>query len=160
MVPPRRFAPLALLLAGSTFGCSKTYVPNTDVEDTDANRDVIEFCEVYRHAVERKDVATLLTLASAEYYEDGGNIDASDDIDFAGLREYLIDKFETGVSGIRYEIRYRRITDNEEAIWVDYTFSGSFRVPTEDGEKWRSVVEENRLEIVRDGETFKIVAGM
>jgi hypothetical protein len=159
MVPSHRFAPLALLVAALPIACSKTYISNTDVEDTDGNREVIEFCEVYRHAVERKDVATLLTLASPEYYEDGGNIDASDDIDFAGLRDYLLDKFEE-VAGVRYEIRYRRITDNEEAIWVDYTFSGSFRVPTEEGEKWRSVVEENRLELVRDGDTFKIVAGM
>ena len=150
-----------LALTGSTAGCSKYYIPNTDVEDTDDNREIVAFCEQYRRALERKDVAALLDLASPHYYEDGGNVDASDDIDYAGLREYLMEKFEDA-SAIRYEIRYRRITKEEEYILVDFTYSGSFRLPTSDGdEKWRSTVAENRLELVSDeDEGFKIVAGM
>ena len=34
--------------------CSKTYIPNTDVEDSSQNRKVISFCEDYRHAVEER----------------------------------------------------------------------------------------------------------
>ena len=75
----------ALLLTG----CATRYIPNTDVEDTEENRTVVTFCERYRHAVELKDVGELLKLASNEYYEDGGNIDASDDLDYSGLRDYL-----------------------------------------------------------------------
>ncbi|HHH29857.1 MAG TPA: hypothetical protein ENK57_16135, partial [Polyangiaceae bacterium] len=117
--------------------------------------------EQYRRALERKDVAALLDLASPHYYEDGGNVDASDDIDYAGLREYLLEKFEDA-NAIRYEIRYRRITKDEEYVLVDFTYSGSFRLPTSDGdEKWRSTVAENRLELVlHEDEGYKIVAGM
>jgi hypothetical protein len=147
---------LAVLAAG---GCSRTYIPNTDVEDSDENRDVVAFCEAYRRAIERKDIATLLDMASPHYYEDGGNVDATDDIDYAGLRDYLTDRFEQA-AGIRYEIRYRRIERQDDIVFVDYTYSGSFRVPTEDGEKWKSTVEENRLELVGDGQSFKIIAGM
>src|SRR5689334_8023169 len=74
--------------------CTTHYIPNTDVEDTDKNRKVIEFCEVYRHAVELRNVPELLKLADARYYEDGGNADASDDLDFAGLQEYLEGRFK------------------------------------------------------------------
>src|SRR5678810_123120 len=70
-------------------GCATHYIPNTDVEDNDDNRKVIAFCEKYRHAVEERNVPLLLDLASPSYYEDGGNVDATDDMDYAGLREYL-----------------------------------------------------------------------
>ena len=148
-------------LTGPLAGCSKYYIPNTDVEDTEDNREIVAFCEQYRRALERKDVAALLDLASPHYYEDGGNVDASDDIDYAGLREYLLEKFEDA-NAIRYEIRYRRITKDEEYVLVDFTYSGSFRLPTSDGdEKWRSTVAENRLELVlHEDEGYKIVAGM
>lgn len=153
----KRCAPI-LLVAGMC-GCNRYYIPNTDVDDTDDNRKIVAFCEVYRRAIERKDIATLLDLASPNYYEDGGNVDASDDIDYAGLREYLLERFEDA-NAIRYEIRYRRISSEEDYIFVDYTYSGSFRLPGQEGDKWRSTVDENRLELVADDETFKIVAGM
>ena len=39
--------------------CSRDYIPNTDVEETDFNRNVVEFCEEYRHAVERRNLVGL-----------------------------------------------------------------------------------------------------
>lgn len=151
-----------LALSGMTLtasGCSKEYIVNTDVEDTEEHRRVISFCEGYRRAVERKDVAGLLSMASKDYYEDGGNVDAADDIDFAGLRDYLTEKFRDA-RAIRYEIRYRRVSQDGPYIFVDFTYSGSFRVPSTDGDKWQSTVQENRLELVPLGESFRIVAGM
>lgn len=167
------FAPIAraLLIAGalSASGCNVHYIPNTDVEDNADHRRVVSFCEAYRKAVERKDIPTLLGMAAPSYYEEGPNADASDDVDYAGLREYLANKYETA-NNIRYEIRYRRITfeqknciDSKEScdrILVDYTYSGSYRIATKDGEKWKSTVEENRLELVPSGETYLILTGM
>ena len=54
---------LFLPLLVAVVGCSKSYIPNTDVEDNSDNRKVIAFCEEYRHAVEDKDVGKLLKLA-------------------------------------------------------------------------------------------------
>ena len=144
----------------SAAGCRETFIPNTDVADTPEHRKIIDFCEDYRRAVERKNIARLIEIASPAYYEDGGNVDASDDIDYAGLREYLADRFSKA-TGIRYEIRYRRIRrDKQGYVLVDYTYSGSYRVPTSEGEKWSSTVEENRLELEPHGESFRVVAGM
>jgi hypothetical protein len=163
---PRSTALCAALLVGAV-GCSSHYIPNTDVDDTDENRAIVSFCEAYRHAIERKDIPALMEMASQDYYENGGNLDASDDIDITGLKGYLAEKFEDA-AGIRYEIRYRRVVevevdddDEDKAmIFVDYTYSGSYRVATKAGEMWRSTVEENRLELIPHGDTFKIVAGM
>ncbi|MEM6788395.1 MAG: hypothetical protein AAF928_15120 [Myxococcota bacterium] len=152
-------AVVAAAVVGAGVGCNKTFIPNTDIEDTDENRRIVEFCEVYRRAVERKDIDSLINLASKQYYEDGGNVDASDDIDYAGLRDYLESKFDEA-RGIRYEIRYRRVATDDRFILVDYTYSGSVRLPSSDGEKWNSTVEENRLELVAAGDSFHIVRGM
>lgn len=142
-------------------GCTTHYIPNTDVEDTDKNRKVIDFCEQYRHAVELRNVPVLLKLADPRYYEDGGNADASDDLDYAGLKDYLEGRFKD-TRAIRYEIRYRRIGEGrkEHSIYVDYTFSASYKIPTPDGELWHREVADNRLELVPSGDTFKILSGM
>jgi len=161
-----------LCIAGASLasaGCSPRFIPNTDVVDNAENRRIVVFCEAYRKAVERKDIPTLLGMAAPGYYEEGPNADASDDIDYAGLRDYLTHKYESA-NNIRYEIRYRRITaekrrcvDPREAcdrVFIDYTYSGSYRLGTKEGEKWKSTVDENRLELVPHGDTYLIVTGM
>jgi hypothetical protein len=151
---------LASALPLGAVGCSTSYIPNTDVEDTSDNKKVISFCEEYRHAVEDKDVGRLLKLASPRYYEDGGNTNPEDDIDFDGLKDYLTSTF-VKTQTIRYEIRYRKVTFNEnKKIYIEYTYSASYRIPGLKGEEWKHTVADNRLEIVADGDTYKILAGM
>jgi hypothetical protein len=150
-----------VLHAGTTLtACTTHYIPNTDVEDTEENRKIVAFAEKYRHAVEHKDVAALVKMASPSYYEDGGNVDASDDIDYAGLRDYLTTRFEDA-SAIRYEIRYRRIVKEDDKIFLDYTYTASYRIPGDKGDDvWRRKVEDNRLELVPYQDDFRIVNGM
>jgi hypothetical protein len=156
-----RLMKLALLLVTLlSLSCSKQLIPNTDVEDNSFNRKVVEFCEEYRHAVERRNVGLLLKLAHKSYYEDGGNIDAMDDLDYAGLKGYLTDRFRD-TKAIRYEIRYRRVGfGRNDEVFVDYTYSASYQMITTDGDVWRRSVADNRLELVADGESFRILAGM
>ncbi|MFO0757177.1 MAG: hypothetical protein U0359_11850 [Byssovorax sp.] len=151
---------LGLLALGAPLaGCMTHYIPNTDVEDSDDNRKIISFCEKYRHAVEHKDIDQLMKMAATNYYEDGGNVDAADDLDYAGLRSYLEGRFLTA-SSIRYEIRYRKVSRQHDLIYIEYTYSASFRIPTSKGEEWRRRVEDNRLELVPFQDDYRIVAGM
>lgn len=141
-------------------GCSREVIPNTQVDDSDFNRKVIAFCEDYRHAVERRNTALLMKLADAKYYEDGGSVDTSDDLDFAGLQGYLDAEFSK-TREIRYEIYYRDVSlGRSNQVFVDYTYSASYKVPTTHGDVWRRKVADNRLELVRDGEKFRILSGM
>jgi len=152
-----RWFALSLLALAS---CATHYIPNTDVEDNDENRKVIAFCEKYRHAVEERNVPLLLSMASPRYYEDGGNVDATDDMDFAGLRDYLEGRFKD-TRAIRYEIRYRKVNRGpQDKIMVDYTYSASYKIPGIKGEEWRHTVADNRLELVPDQAAYKILAGI
>jgi len=148
------------VVAVSLASCTTHYIPNTDVEDTEDNRRIIDFCEQYRHAVESRNVPLLLKLADPRYYEDGGNADSSDDMDYDGLREYLEGQFNQ-TRAIRYEMHYRRVmASNHKSLFVDYTYTASYKIPSPSGDLWRRKVSDNRLEIVPVGESFKILAGM
>jgi hypothetical protein len=153
---------LALVLPAvmGIVGFASHYITNTDVEDNDDNRRIIAFCERYRHAVEERNVPLLLQLASPSYYEDGGNVDASDDLDYSGLRTYLEGRFREA-RAIRYEIRYRDVRKGDrQRVHVDYTYSASYKIPGAKGDEWRHTVADNRIELVEDGPSYRIVAGM
>ncbi|HEY1534028.1 MAG TPA: hypothetical protein VGF76_08410 [Polyangiaceae bacterium] len=160
MISLRSTISLLLLAALTTLGCTHQYIANTDVEDTDFNRKVIEYCENYRHAVEQRNTARLLKMAHPSYYEDGGNVDASDDLDYAGLENYLNTEFNQ-TRAIRYEIHYRQISEGRKnSVLVDYTYSASYKIPTAHGDVWRRRVADNRLSLTREGDGFRILAGM
>lgn len=151
---------LVILALTALAGCSKAYIPNTDVEDTSQNRDVIKFCEEYRHAMEDKNVPQLLKMMSPGYFEDAGNAKTEDDADYEKIREFLTTDF-LHTMGIRYEIRYRRVTYSEtNHIWVDYTYAAAWKIPGADKDEWHHTVADNRLDLVRDGDSFKVLAGM
>jgi hypothetical protein len=155
--------PLALTLALFALflsACSTTYIPNTDVEDTSDNRKIVLFCEEYRHAVEDKNIGQILKMTSPRYHEDGGNTRGEDDMDYDAFKQYLTNQFMKTTS-IRYEIRYRRVTLTEtKHVLVDYTYAASYKIPGVKGEEWKHTVADNRLDLVLDGESFKIIAGM
>ena len=156
----RLFRLALLTLALSTVACSKAYIPNTDVEDTAPNRDVVLFCERYRHALEDKNVAELLKVMSPGYFEDGGNTKNEDDADYDKIREFLTTDF-LRTNGVRYEIRYRRVTFTQtKHIYVDYTYAAAWKLPGVKTDEWHHKVADNRLDLVKDGDSYKIVAGM
>ena len=165
LAPPRRsfWSPATRLcaLGGALLcACTQSLIPNTDIEDTAMNRDLVDICERYRHAVELKDVEALMEMAHPDYYEDGGNVDATDDLDYAGLRKYLNSQF-LDARAIRYEIHYRRVSKNESDGWdVAYTYSASYKLPDGEGELWHREVSENQLTLVPADAGYLIVSGM
>jgi len=151
-------------LVGSAFalaGCGEKFIPNTDVEDTEENRRVIEYCEQYRIALEARDVARLLSMTADDYYEDGGSPSGEDDYDRAGLEERLRTRFQR-VEAVRYDIRYRRVVYFPDRVEVYYSYYGRFQVAGQTaGESlWFSKVGDNRLVLARVPDGFRILSGL
>jgi hypothetical protein len=97
---------------------------------------------------------------SPGYFEDSGNAKSEDDADYDKIREFLTGDF-LKTSGVRYEIRYRRVTFTEtNHVYVDYTYAAAWKLPGVKGDEWHHMVDDNRLDLVRDGDSFKVVAGM
>lgn len=134
---------LPALLLSLGLGCASSRIPNTDVPDTSENRDVIAFCERYRHAVESRDARALIAMASPRYFEDGGTPDGADDYGLEGLQR-LLTAWADEVNEVRYEIRYRRVSVSESDVHrmnVEFTYSGSYtlrRPPGVEPERPRS----------------------
>jgi hypothetical protein len=58
-------------------------------------------------------------------------------------------------------MHYRRVLPGgHKSLFVDYTYTASYKIPSPSGDLWRRRVSDNRLELVPAGETFKIIAGM
>jgi hypothetical protein len=156
----RRALLLVVTVSGvAVVGCAGRLIPNTTVEDNPTNREIIEFCETYRHALEQRDIGALLAMASPRYYENGGTPEGEDDYDISGLREVL-GRTLPRVEAVRYEFRYRRIGFEGDRVLVDYTYSGSYQVEGGTGPRWFRRVADNRLELERAGGQLRILSGM
>lgn len=136
-------------------------IPNTRVEDNVENREIVDFVEKYRAAVETRNGPALLALASQNYFDDMGTPSGSDDIDYDGLKAALI-RMREEVLGARYQISYRAVTydDTDNKVLVDMLYTGWFRVNTADGPTWRRKLEPHRIVLAREEGQLRIVSGM
>ena len=146
------------LALGLLVACGGENIPNTDVPDNSQNREVLEFVEDYRHAVERRRVGEILALVSDRFFDDNGTINTEDDRDYDILREQLA-RFEQ-LLDVRYEMRYRRVTYRSDRVLVDYTYTASFKVATSSGDRWETRLRDNRIELVREDGEFRIISGI
>ncbi len=150
---------LSAVVLFTAAGCTKKYIPNTEIEDTDSNREIVAFCERYRHAVEDMNVGLLMSFAAPRYFDNNGTPTGDDDFDRNGLEEILASKFKA-VKAMRYEIRYRNIFESHGSIFVEYTFNMSFQYDVLEKSRWANKTSDNRLELERVDDGFLIVSGM
>jgi len=151
---------LALAVLCGAVGCGTKTIPNTRVEDTKANREVIDFVEKYRKAVEQRDAAALLRLTSIDYFDDMGTPAGDDDVDYGALQAGL-KRVREEVLGARYQISYRGVTYTEtRKVLVDLLYTGWFKVSTPDGEQWRRRLQAHRIVLAREDHGLKIISGM
>ena len=161
----RRFLATAVLLAAAVgplaSGCAST-IPNTSLEDTDWNRQVVAFMEQYRKAVESRDVGRLLSLASPEYLDDNGTPYGDDDLDYTKLREKLA-AWKDRVKDVRYDIKYQRIHEEGDKILVEFRYAASFEVVDANGkDQWAHRVGDQRMVLTYNPTTHAshVLSGM
>jgi hypothetical protein len=141
-------------------GCATVnLIPGTKVPDNKANREILDICERYRHAMEDRDPATLLALAHPSYYEDSGTPGGADDYGYEGLKEVL-QKRLAQVKTLRYNIEYRRVQIQGHHAQVDIRYDASFQLATEMGDRWERKQNDKRIELENDGKRWLIIAGM
>ena len=142
-------------------GCSKDLIPNTEVENTPENHEVIDFCETYRIALEAKDFARIVAMTADDYYEDGASPPGRDDYDRAGLQQRLSGRFSR-LEEVRYDIRYRRVVYFPDRVEIYYSYYGRFQVAGAAGAEsgWFSEVGDNRLVLRRTPDGYKILNGL
>lgn len=167
---------LVLLLSLAVlWGCASKAqtIPGTQIPENRTNREIIDAVEQYRLAVERKDTAALLLMASKRYWEDGGTPTGGDDYGYEGLREVLSSRFKAA-EDIRYSLRYmnvaRRCQSNEDPesnsscrAYVDVLIDASFSIVNAHGQRVRPDMRDQNqfvLEWDPQAERWLFLSGM
>jgi hypothetical protein len=146
-----------LLLLSSCAGAR--VIPNTRVEDTRENREIIDVCERYRRALESRDVTTLLALASPRYWEDSGTPKPDDDYGYDGLKRVINERLGR-LKSVRYEMEYRNVAIRGNRAQIEVYIDASFQIESGVGDQYRHFTEYNRLELEHDGKRWMFIAGM
>ncbi|MBN1653647.1 MAG: hypothetical protein JXA30_07705 [Deltaproteobacteria bacterium] len=147
----------ALLLC--LLGCSTHLIPNTYVEDTEENREILAFVDSYRRAVESRNMGAVLAMVSKNYFDDMGTPVGDDDIDYETLRKGL-ERLTREVLATRYQISYRGIDYVDNRILVDILYTGWFQVQTDEGPQWRRRLQSHRLVLAREQNSYRILSGI
>lgn len=157
----------SLLCAVALCACKPDLIPGTNVEDSEENRQVIEFLGKYRHAMIERSSDGVLGLCAADYFEDKGTVDQGDDYGRDALKARLADDFSR-TKEIQLEIIVQMITPPDDDLppekqvyKVAYRYSTRALVSFPAGEKWISISDVNQMVLRPDAAgSFVIVSGL
>lgn len=161
---------MALLVAiVSIAGCARTgtYVPGTRVPYSASNKSVLDACEEYRLAVERRDTDGLVLMAHKQYWEDSGTPSGGDDYGYEGLRNVLATRLQQA-SDIRYSMRYLAVRQTCAGelqqgcrAAVDVLIDASFTIADAQSKSKRpDKRDQNELVLEWDGRRWLFLSGM
>jgi len=153
---------LITALAVTAIGCGSqtNYIPGTQVPRTDDNQTLINRIEDYRMAVERRDSAALLLMASKRYWEDSGTPGGSDDYGYQDLGEILTGRLQK-VDSIRYSMKYMNIERKGPRAYVDVLIDASFSLTDARGQEIRTDMrDQNQFVLEWDGKQWMFLTGM
>ena len=150
---------LMFLLAVLPACASVQRIPGTAVVDNKLNRELVEVCERYRHALEEKDSAGLLALAHPGYFEDSGTPKGDDDYGYEGLKQVILTRLRA-LRTVRYSIEYRSVELKGPRALVQIRYDASFQLATDMGDRWERKMSDKRIELEQEHGRWLIVAGM
>jgi hypothetical protein len=160
----RRFIGLLALLPLT--GCAGRFIqsPLLDDElrlrDSDDNRAIVDLVASYEASLEALDLNRIGEHVSEEYYENAGTTDTTED-DYG--YESLMGQFAVlteHVREMRVDIEVHSITvDGDRAdVLFDYSFTMLYSV---DGlDRWETDRDVNRLQLIRENESWRIAGGL
>lgn len=148
-----------LLPVMALFACASTKYIEGKVEDTPDNREIVRAIERYRKGMERVDIAALLSMAHPWYFEDSGTAKGDDDYGYEGLKKVLTARLSQ-VKSVRYGIRYKKVSASKNRAKVHVFIDASYELASESGVKWQRKVDDNEINLIRDGSGWRFLSGM
>ncbi len=160
----RQLFALSLCSLLLSIGCSTKRIPNTDLKDTSDNRQIVDFMVKYRQAVENRAAGDVLRLTSADYFEDNGTADQSDDYGIEHLTESLDENFsklkDLKLSFFIQHVNYQKEKDE---IHVIYRFVQRALMSVPAGDEWITTKDVNEI-VLRptdsDWSDFRVLRGL
>jgi len=153
--------------------CATTAIPGTDIPDTPENRAVLEVFFRYVEAVKAKETDKLLALVSEHYLDHNGTDDASDDVDYEGIKRFIFsDTFNTiKTVNVVFIVKDMLFSEDKQTAKILYYYE--VRVKTErrvapletssvnsPAEKWLKESDVNQMVLRKEPGGWKIVSGL
>ena len=141
-------------------GCGQKYIKGTKIKFSQAKQELAQVVEKYRVAVEKRDVDTLRSLASLNYYENASTTtNPKDDYDYNGLEKVLADLKNT-VRRVKYEITITDIEILGQSARVEFEYRSQYLFANGEQDVWGTAADKNRLEFRKERNSWRIIAGM
>jgi hypothetical protein len=155
-----RTAALALALAAAVAsGCAPRRIPGTEIESTPDTRAVYDVVQIYRQALEKRDVPAVLALVAPTYFDTAGTSDPSDDLDRAALEATLAQDLARA-EGVRVDFTIRKIDVAGDDAEAELFYETYYRVQTTAGPVPRRDSDIHRIRLKKLGGEWKIAAGL
>ena len=148
----------ALLLLAAAAACAKK-IPGTEIDDTRDNRAVVEVIDAYRKAFEARDAAAALKLISADYFDDAGTAEASDDLDRDQLAKALPETL-AHLPAVKLELAVTRVDVEGDKASAYMYHDSRYRVATPRGEVAKRDSDLARMTFRREGGFWKVASGL
>jgi len=139
--------------------CGTKRIPGTEIRDTSDTRAIVSVIDQYRTAAERRDAEAVLSLVSAQYFDDAGTPDPADDQDYQQLLQRLPDDYAK-LAAVRLGMGVKAIDVADDTATADIFFDGHWRIATESGEVAKQSSDVNRMKLVRENGVWKIASGL
>lgn len=159
----RRCLSIMIVVCGGLVlgACNKQkLIPNTKVPDTQLNRGVISVVESYRRAMERLDSAAILALVHPGYQDASGTPDATDDLDYNGLKALLSGQFKN-TKRVRFQVEYQKVTTKGREAKIETWIDATFVYEHGDGApRWKRHTDYNRFHLLKENGRWKFISGL
>ena len=147
------FAPALML------GCAH-FIPGTQIADTADTRAVLAVLGKMRTALEARDADALIALVSHAFFEDLGDDNPSNDYGYRDLQERILPQSLAVAKEIHVDFDIHDIVISGDHATADIRYRSRAQLDLPAGTRWDSHREFDRIEMVREQSTWKIVKGL
>jgi len=141
--------------------CGPAYIEGTTVPDSQENRELVKAVELYRGAVEQKDVTTLAQLVSPTYFENASSTaDPGDDYGFERLIQKVLPVLADNIKQVVYKVKIDKVLVKGDEASVFFEWEMTFQYMEGGLEGWSTTKDRNRMDFAREGGRWRIVAGL
>lgn len=153
---------LALLVCalGAASACAHAKIPGTQIDDTPATREVYGVLSRARDCLQARDAEGLLALISTRYFEDNGTPDPRDDYGYLELKERLVADALQTAKDVQVGMQVYEIVIRGDTAWADIRYNSRVRLELPSGRLWDSYRDFDRIEMVREQGSWRIVRGL
>ncbi|MBN1962471.1 MAG: hypothetical protein JW841_16170 [Deltaproteobacteria bacterium] len=159
-VKPMLLRNFFILFALATFtACAHTNIAGTQIPDTPQNREIAAVVKKALNALTQRDADTVLSLVSPQYFEDNGTPQPDDDYGYEQLKQLLPQTLKAAKEVfIDADLQSIEIINGRAQADLRYRSRANLELPA--GPLWDSHREFNRIELIFENNTWKIISGL